>query len=119
MDTHAPLLEAYARNHPGKHTVGGDVHVAAVDDALVNMYRGCVDAVVVGPPWVGLSNANFRRRAADNEVNTLAFDFVRLAAPMEPMWIALEQSVNLHLVRGADGETLSARLLAPLAEELG
>lgn len=116
VDCHAPSLEAYARNHPGAQTVCGDVRTAAVGVALEEKFRDRIDLVVGGPPCVGLSNANFRRRAADNEVNTLAFDFVRLATRMRPRWIIMEQSANLHLLRGADGETMSARVLALLAE---
>lgn len=84
--------------------------------ASLGAERGCIDAVMGGPPCQGFSLAG--RRNVYDERNSLVFDFIRLVCEIRPKAWVMENVPGLASMVTRDGE-LVVDAVCRIAEEGG
>lgn len=113
-DIHEPSIESYQANHPTSSTLLGDLK--KVSSAQMKSFLGNseTEIMLAGVPCQGFSLAN-RKRHDDDERNQLFRDFLRLAKPIKPKAVVIE---NVSGMRSAAGGGFVSAIRNAIEDEL-
>ena len=90
IDRHA--LVTFRHNHPHTHLLESDIRGYSLSE-LPERKEPLI--LFGGPPCQGFSVSNQRTRSYNNDVNWLFFDFIRIAAEINPEWILFENVTGI------------------------
>jgi DNA (cytosine-5)-methyltransferase 1 len=88
-DIHQPSIESYKENHPSSSTLLGDLKKVSSSQMKKYLQASETEVMLAGVPCQGFSLAN-RKRHDDDERNQLFKDFLRLAKPIKPRAVVIE-----------------------------
>jgi DNA (cytosine-5)-methyltransferase 1 len=114
-DIHQPSIESFKVNHPGVRSILGDLKKVSSKQLKDHLDKQGADVMLAGVPCQGFSLAN-RKRHDDDERNQLFQDFLRLAKPIKPRAIVIE---NVSGMRSAGGGSFVPSIKNAIEEELG
>jgi DNA (cytosine-5)-methyltransferase 1 len=113
-DIHRPSIESFKANHPGVGSILGDLKKVTSRQMKEYLEQQGADILLAGVPCQGFSLAN-RKRHDDDERNQLFQDFLRLAKPIKPRAIVIE---NVSGMRSAGGGSFVPSIKNAIEEEL-
>ena len=114
-DIHEPSIESFQANHPGVASILGDLKKVTAKQMKNYLEQQGTDIMLAGVPCQGFSLAN-RKRHDDDERNQLFKDFLRLAKPVKPRAIVIE---NVSGMRSAGGGSFVSSIRSAIEDELG
>jgi DNA (cytosine-5)-methyltransferase 1 len=114
-DIHEPSIESFVANHPGVSHVLGDLKKVSAKQMKLLAENAGVEIMVAGVPCQGFSLAN-RKRHDDDDRNQLFRDFLRLAKPVKPRAVVIE---NVSGMRSAGGGSFVPAIKNAIETELG
>ena len=114
-DIHRPSIESFKANHPGVGSILGDLKKVTSKQMKEHLESLGADVMLAGVPCQGFSLAN-RKRHDEDERNQLFQDFLRLAKPVKPRAIVIE---NVSGMRSAGGGSFVPSIKNAIEEELG
>ena len=113
-DIHQPSIESYQVNHPRSSTLLGDLKKVSSSQMKKYLSDSDTEIMLAGVPCQGFSLANRKRHDAD-ERNQLFKDFLRLAKPIKPKAVVIE---NVSGMRSAAGGGFVSAIRNAIEEEL-
>jgi DNA (cytosine-5)-methyltransferase 1 len=113
-DIHQPSIESYKVNHPGSSTLLGDLKKVSSSQIRRYLKDTETEIMLAGVPCQGFSLAN-RKRHDDDERNQLFKDFLRLAKPIKPRAVVIE---NVSGMRSAAGGGFVTAIRNAIEDEL-
>jgi DNA (cytosine-5)-methyltransferase 1 len=114
-DIHEPSIESFVENHPGVSHILGDLKKVTAKQMKALAESAGVDIMLAGVPCQGFSLAN-RKRHDDDDRNQLFRDFLRLAKPVKPRAVVIE---NVSGMRSAGGGSFVPAIKNAIETELG
>jgi len=113
-DIHEPSIESYQLNHPTSSTLLGDLKRVSSSQMKSYLGHSGTEIMLAGVPCQGFSLAN-RKRHDDDERNQLFRDFLRLAKPIKPKAVVIE---NVSGMRSAAGGGFVSAISNAIEDEL-
>ena len=114
-DIHEPSIESFVSNHPGVSNILGDLKKVTAKQMKILAESAGVEIMLAGVPCQGFSLAN-RKRHDDDDRNQLFRDFLRLAKPVKPRAVVIE---NVSGMRSAGGGSFVPAIKNAIETELG
>lgn len=114
-DIHRPSIESFKANHPGVGSILGDLKKVSSREMKGYLEKQGADIMLAGVPCQGFSLSNRKRHDGD-ERNQLFQDFLRLAKPIRPRAVVIE---NVSGMRSAGGGSFVPSIKNAIEEELG
>jgi len=113
-DIHEPSIDSYKANHPTSSTLLGDLKKVSSAQMKSFLVQSATAIMLAGVPCQGFSLAN-RKRHDDDERNQLFRDFLRLAKPIKPKAVVIE---NVSGMRSAAGGGFVSAIRNAIEDEL-
>lgn len=113
-DIHEPSIDSYKANHPTSSTLLGDLKKVSSAQMKSFLVQSETEIMLAGVPCQGFSLAN-RKRHDDDERNQLFRDFLRLAKPIKPKAVVIE---NVSGMRSAAGGGFVSAIRNAIEDEL-
>ena len=114
-DIHEPSMDSFSTNHPGVSSLLGDLKKVNAKQMKNFVDQVGADIMLAGVPCQGFSLANRKRHDSDDR-NQLFRDFLRLAKPIKPRAIVIE---NVSGMRSAAGGSFVPSIRNAIERELG
>jgi len=114
-DIHQPSIDSYKKNHPHSATLLGDLKRVSSSQMKNYLQDSNTEIMLAGVPCQGFSLANRKRHDGD-ERNQLFKDFLRLAKPVKPRAVVIE---NVSGMRSAAGGGFVSAIRNAVEDELG
>lgn len=114
-DIHRPSMESFKVNHPNVAHLLGDLQRVSSSQFKSYLGESGADVMLAGVPCQGFSLANRKRHDGD-ERNQLFKEFLRLAKPIRPRAVVIE---NVSGMRSAGGGSFVAAIRNAIEDELG
>lgn len=114
-DIHRPSIDSFKLNHPNTTTVLGDLKKVSSSKLSKSVAEATPEILLAGVPCQGFSLANRKRHDGD-ERNELFRDFLRLAKPIKPRAVVIE---NVSGMRSAAGGSFVSGISNAIEDELG